>query len=51
MICVFLFCDGSSRRLNRKRFYEKWQSKRLFLLIFDLRFSIVLEFSIAAYPV
>ena len=29
----------------------KWQSKTLFLLIFDLRSSIVLAFSIAAYPV
>ena len=30
---------------------DKWQSKTLFLLIFDLRSSIVLAFSIAAYPV
>ena len=30
---------------------DKWQSKRLFLLVFDLRSSIVLTFLIAAYPV
>ena len=30
---------------------DKWQSKTLFLLSFDLRSSIVLAFSIAAYPV
>ena len=30
---------------------DKWQSKTLFLLIFDLRSLIVLVFSIAAYPV
>ena len=30
---------------------DKWQSKTLFLLILDLRSSIVLVFSIAAYPV
>ena len=30
---------------------DKWQSKTLFLLIYDLRSSIVLAFSIAAYPV
>ena len=30
---------------------DKWQSKTLFLLIFDQRSSIVLAFLIAAYPV
>ena len=30
---------------------DKWQSKTLLLTIFDLRSSIVLTFSIAAYPV
>ena len=30
---------------------DKWQSKTLFLTIFDLRLSIILTFSIAAYPV
>ena len=30
---------------------DKWQSKTLFLTIFDLRPSMVLTFSIAAYPV
>ena len=30
---------------------DKWQSKTLFLTIFDLRSSIVLMFSIAAHPV
>ena len=30
---------------------DKWQSKTLFLTIFDLRSSIVLTFSIAAYHV
>ena len=30
---------------------DKWQSKTLFPTIFDLRSSIVLTFSIAAYPV
>ena len=30
---------------------DKWQLKTLFLLIFDLRSSIVLAFSIAAYAV
>ena len=30
---------------------DKWQSKTLFLTGFDLRSSIVLAFSIAAYPV
>ena len=30
---------------------DKWQSKTLFLTCFDLRLSIVLTFSIAAYPV
>ena len=30
---------------------DKCQSKTLFLLIFDLRSSVVLAFSIAAYPV
>ena len=30
---------------------DKWQSKTLFSTIFDLRSSIVLTFSIAAYPV
>ena len=30
---------------------DKWQSKTLFLKMFDLRSSIVLVFSIAAYPV
>ena len=29
---------------------DKWQSKTLFLTFFDLRSSIVLTFSIAAYP-
>ena len=29
---------------------DKWQSKSLFLTIFDLRSSMVLTFSIAAYP-
>ena len=29
---------------------DKWQSKTLFLVIFDLLSSIVLAFSIAAYP-
>ena len=30
---------------------DKWQSKTLFLFIFDLRSSIVLAFTIATYPV
>ena len=30
---------------------DKWQSKTLFLTIFDLRLSIELTFSIAASPV
>ena len=30
---------------------DKWQSKALFLTIFDLRSLIVLTFLIAAYPV
>ena len=30
---------------------DKWQSKTLFITICDLRSSIVLTFSIAAYPV
>ena len=30
---------------------SQWQSKTLFLTIFDLRSSIILTFSIAAYPV
>ena len=30
---------------------DKWQSKKLFLTIFDLRVSIVLTFSIFVYPV
>ena len=30
---------------------DKWQSKTLFLMIFDLLSSIVLTFSIAAYSV
>ena len=30
---------------------DKWQSKTLFVASFDLRLSIVLTFSIAAYPV
>ena len=30
---------------------DKWQSKILFLTTFDLRSSIVLTFSFAAYPV
>ena len=30
---------------------DKWHSKTLFLTIFDLRFSIVLAFWIAAYLV
>ena len=30
---------------------DKWQSKILFLTIFDLRSSVLLTFSIAAYPV
>ena len=30
---------------------DKWQSKTLFLTIFDQRSSIVLAFSVAAYPV
>ena len=30
---------------------DKWQSKTRFLAIFDLRSSIILTFSIAAYPV
>ena len=30
---------------------DKWQSKSLFLTIFDLRLSIVLMFPIATYPV
>ena len=30
---------------------DKWESKTLFLTIFDLRLSIVFMFSIAAYPV
>ena len=30
---------------------DKWQSKSLFLTRFDLRSSIVLTFTIAAYPV
>ena len=34
-----------------RQYGEKWQSKTLFLTIFDLRSSIVLAISIAAYPV
>ena len=34
-----------------RRIGDKWQAKTLFLSIFDLRSSIVLAFSIAAYPV
>ena len=30
---------------------DRWQSKTLFLTIFDLRSSVVLTFSIAAYPI
>ena len=30
---------------------DNWQSKNLLLTIFDLRSSIVLAFSIAAYPI
>ena len=30
---------------------DRWQSKTLFLTIFDLRSSIVLAFAIAVYPV
>ena len=30
---------------------DKWQLKTLFISIFDLRSSIVMAFSIAAYPV
>ena len=30
---------------------DKWQSKTLFLTIFDLRSSVVLTFLIATYPV
>ena len=30
---------------------DKWQSKQLFLLIFDLHSLMVLAFLIAAYPV
>ena len=30
---------------------DEWQSKTLFLIIFDLRSSILLHFSIAAYTV
>ena len=29
---------------------DKWQSKTLFPIIFDLRSAIILTFSIAAYP-
>ena len=36
---------------NRRQSGDKWQSKILFLTIFDLRSSVLLTFSIAAYPV
>ena len=36
---------------NCRQWGDKWLSKTLFLLIFDLRSSIILAFSIAAYPV
>ena len=35
----------------RRQCGDKWQSKTLFITIFDLHSSIVLVFSIAAYPV
>ena len=34
-----------------RQFGDKWQSKTMFLAFFDIRSSIVLTFSIVAYPV
>ena len=39
------------RQMAIEKSGDKWQSKTLFPTIFDLRSSIVLTFSIAAYPV
>ena len=39
------------RQMAIEKSGNKWQSKTLFQTIFDLRSSIVLTFSIAAYPV
>ena len=39
------------RQMAIEKLGDKWQSKTLFPTIFDLRSSIVLTFSIAAYPV
>ena len=44
---VFLF----GRQMAIEKSGDKWQSKTLFSTIFDLRSSILLTFSIAAYPV
>ena len=46
-------CHLSSvgRQMAIEKSGDKWQSKILFPTIFDLRPSIVLTFSIAAYPV
>ena len=46
---VFLIADW--RKMTIEKSGDKWQSKTLFRTIFDLRLSIVLTFSIAAYPV
>ena len=39
------------RQMTIEKSGDKWQSKNLFRMIFDLRSSIVLTFSIAGYPV
>ena len=50
---VFLIaiCRQSGDKWQSKKPGDKWQSKTLFRMIFDLRSSIVLTFSIAGYPV
>ena len=52
---MLLTIDGSLETLFSiaicRQSINKWQSKTLFLKIFDLRFSIVFTFSIAPYPV
>ena len=44
-------CHLSPVQMAIEKSGDKWQSKTLFSTIFDLRSSIVLTFSIAAYPV
>ena len=49
VLCIWISLETVFLKIEKSG--HKWLSKTLFPTIFDLRSSIVLTFSIAAYPV